>query len=157
MLTINPGLDNAASALMDCTTRVLEGMFFASVFGEVDEAGLGHGPMVVADLSFTGPLQGSLAVAASPETAHALACSFLAHNGPDDLEPHRVQETMAELANIICGATLSQIDDEGLFTLAHPRARIEAFTTRSEGAIRRFLDVGDGSLVVSLTFEDEAS
>src|SRR5947209_3655337 len=108
------------TALMDCTTRVLEDMFFASVFGEVDEADLPAGAMIVAHVKFTGPLRGALTVAAAPETAQALACSFLALDSAEDLEPPHVEETMAELANMICGATLSQLDDEGLFTLAHP-------------------------------------
>ena len=128
-------------------------MYFASVFDEVAEAGFVWEPMIGAQVSFEGPLRGDLAVAATPQTAHTLACGFLAHDSPDDLEPGRIEETLAELANMICGATLSSMDEEGLFTLAHPRVGPDAATCAvSGGGIRRLLDIGEGTLIVSLTY-----
>ena len=144
---------DAARKLVDCTTRVLESMFFASVFDEIAEAGFVWEPMIGARVSFEGPVHGDLAVAATPQTAHTLACGFLAHDSPTEVEPGRIGETLAELANMICGATLSSMDEEGLFTLAHPQAGPDAVACAvSGGGIRRLLDIGEGTLIVSLTF-----
>lgn len=146
----------AAQTLVDCASTVLESMFFTSVFGEVDEAGCAWEPMIAAQISFEGPFHGSLAVAVNPRMARTLTVDFLAIETPDELEQHRIEETMGELANMICGSTLSHMDHEGLFTLGSPCAGPDAVESAMSGpGIRRLLDIGEGALVVCLMFDPQ--
>ena len=67
----------AATALLDATSKILESMFFATVFGEAGQPSAGA-DMIGASVTFDGRLRGSLAVATDSETARTLAADFLA-------------------------------------------------------------------------------
>jgi CheY-specific phosphatase CheX len=141
--------------LVDCASAVLESMFFASVFGEVDEAAFVWEPMIAAQISFAGPFHGSLAVAATPLMARTLTADFLALDLQDAAPDERtIEDTIGELANMICGSTLSHLDHEGLFTLGSPCAGPDAVESAISGpGIRRLLDIGEGALIVCLIFD----
>ena len=143
----------AATALLDSTSKILESMFFATVFGEAGQPSAGA-DMIGASVTFDGRLRGSLAVATDSETARTLAADFLALESKDLVDRDRAQETIGELANMICGVTLSAFDDEALFALAHPASGPDAVSRAIAGdGAHWFLDIGEGTLAVCLRLE----
>ena len=145
----------SGSLLADCASQILERMFFATVFDDVSEPVIPAGPMLGALVSFTGPRHGVLAIAMESETAKTLTMDFLGLATKDGLDAEKVNDTVGELANMVCGATLSRFDDEGLFFLAHPVCGSHAVEMAISGeGVRRLLDIGEGTLAVCLKIEN---
>jgi len=144
-----------SSLLADCASQILERMFFATVSGDMSKAVIPAGARLGALVTFTGPRQGYLAIAMESETAKTLAMDFLGLASTDGLDAEKVDDTIGELANMVCGATLSRFDNEGLFSLAHPVCGSHAveMATCGEG-IHRLLDIGEGTLAVCLKVEN---
>jgi hypothetical protein len=144
----------SGSILADCASKILERMFFASVSGDAGEPIPPAGPMIGAAVSFTGPHSGSLAIAIETETAKTLAIDFLGLSSKDELDPEKIEDTIGELTNMVCGSTLSRFDDEGLFSLAHPSCGAHAVDMAMSGdGVRLLLDIGEGTLALRLKIE----
>jgi two-component system chemotaxis response regulator CheY len=109
------------SAIATATGRVLETMCFSCV-ADTSDAQLNQviTPLGVA-VHFSGTLSGHLELWASPQLASSLAMNFL---GSADDASNAATDTfmLNELANMICGATLTQLYGEGDFSLEGPIA-----------------------------------
>lgn len=145
----------SSSLLADCASKILEKMFFATVLDDSTEPVIPAGPMLGASVTFTGPRHGVLAIAVERETARTLAMDFLGLDSKDGLDPEKVDDTLGELANMVCGTTLSRFDDEGLFSLAYPVCGPHAVEMATSGdGVRRLLDIGEGTLALCLKIEN---
>src|SRR5260370_27293509 len=144
----------ARVVLCDCVTTILEKMFFACVFGESESAAISGAPLIGAWVAFDGPLRGKLAIALESDLAKTLAADFLGLSSVEELDSAKAEEIIGELANMVCGATLSRIDDDALFSLAPPVHGPEAVALAlSDCGIQQLLDIGEGALVVRLRIE----
>ncbi len=144
----------SGSMLADCASKILEKMFFATVFGDAGKAVAPAGPMLGAVVAFAGPQCGTLAIAVETETARTLAMDFLGLPSTDDVDPEKIEDTLGELANMVCGSTLSRFDDEGLFSLQHPSCGAHAVGLAMSGeGVRLLLDIGEGTLALCLKIE----
>lgn len=106
-------------ACTEATLEVLETMLFEL---PVDEAAL-SGPPPASDATatavFDGSLAGALTVAVSPECTARMASGFL---GLDEHEAGESEQRslVIELANVICGATMSRLEPEGRLRIQPP-------------------------------------
>ena len=147
------GILNAAAS------EVLETMFFTVVFGERPDpvSGTDEGcpapPLVVARLYFLGQPSGDFCVALTEPAARTIAGNFLGAEDASELAPASVAEVVCELANILCGAVLSRVDNLANFKLCHPEliSSMDLLTLESATAGATY-DLGDGLLRVRLRF-----
>src|SRR5262249_23506289 len=110
--------------------------------------------MIGASVAFDGRIGGFLAIATDTETAKTLAADFLALESRDMVDSEKAGQTMGELANMICGATLSGFDDEAIFALTQPARSSEAVSLAISGeGTHWFLDIGEGTLSICLGIE----
>jgi CheY-specific phosphatase CheX len=141
----------AEGHLMDSTRLVLERMCSmtpAPNDGLSDER---KKHLACMRVQFSGPFRGSLLMAAEDEAAELFAPAFLGVDG-EELEPGTVGAVLAEMANMICGATVSRIEPDGLFSLSSP-APFSPLPPAEDCVVELGLDCGCGGLVVQLHIE----
>jgi CheY-specific phosphatase CheX len=102
-------------------------------------------------VQFAGPLSGSLVMAAEDDVAQLLAPAFLGL-GCEEQSAEMVAAVLAEMANMICGATVSRLKPNGLFSLSSP-APLAALPASEDCAAELDLDCGCGALIVQLRVE----
>lgn len=106
-------------ACAEATLEVLETMLFEF---PVDEPGLSGPPPAgdaIATAVFDGSLAGSLTVAISAECTARLAAGFLGLD-EDEAGESEQRSLVIELANVICGATMSRLEPEGRLRIQPP-------------------------------------
>jgi CheY-specific phosphatase CheX len=124
--------------------RVLETMCFSAVLGPFESSEAQPRLELAAGVEFTGASSGSVLIGCSPAGARALAASFL---GEAEVSGQQVEEFVAELANMVCGAIVSNLDGAGQYALAPPRALSPAALTASAG-VRCDFEIEEGVLSV---------
>ncbi len=140
--------DNLASILLDCTDQVMSTMFFTGICDEIPAEQLPLERVLTSTVRFEGPLNGTFKIAVSEGPALTLATDFYGADSPVDQEA--VESVIGELGNILCGAVLSRVDPNGLFTLDTPE--LDAEVLRPVGLTRCFV-LTYGIVGVSLRFE----
>jgi len=114
-------MPDAAETLGAVAERLLETMFFSAV---LEHGGSGPAfPRYSAQVTFCGSRSGTLRVCASEQTATALAASFL---GEPEVTAVQAASVIGELANILCGSLLGNLDRTGRFTIGAPQVAGEA-------------------------------
>jgi hypothetical protein len=124
--------------LLEVTSQTLEEAAF--VFAEPAVALLPWPDEIVeADLSFSGPKDGRMLLAAPPELARELAASLMGTDVDDPLVQAEGVEAIGEMLNIICGALLEAwFGADTVCRLESPKVQVVAkddFRRRWEGAI----------------------
>jgi hypothetical protein len=106
-----------ATILCSAMDRVLEEMYFCvgswTGPGPLDSSAIG------ARLTFTGAIRGEFRVLATPRLATQLAADFLAIDSSEITDAQAVA-LVSELANVACGATLSDWMPDGDFNFSVP-------------------------------------
>ena len=119
-LTVHDSTEIAV-AVEQSVSGVLETMFFTGIFGPADpEAAWPEGSVHVR-ITFSGDCNGEFSLRLSEEAIRELAAAFL---GVDLTEatPEGLAEVSAELANMICGSTLSGLPGIDNLKLSSPYA-----------------------------------
>ena len=132
------------SALRESAEQVLATMFFAVVVGDAPVEVATAAPLVRVRVSFSGPLAGTFYAAISESEASVLATDFY---GQDTVQPEAVYPAICELANMVCGSTLSRIEPESLFSLSPPEPADKTFAP--DGVVLCF-ELPDGWLTFSI-------
>lgn len=101
--------------------QVLETMFFLAP--EETEGKQGPKEQVTAYLAFHGACAGNFRLQLSPSLAHYIACNFVGALDPSEVSQPQAEAVIGELANMICGATLSKAAPHALFALGTPELR----------------------------------
>jgi CheY-specific phosphatase CheX len=135
--------------LCEAARQVLETMFFTSIMGERKLPP--GGPLLEPRVSFGGDPSGSFGLKLSAGAARAIAANFLGVEDDSELTSAQVGEVACELANMICGAMLSQVESGSTFQISHPRL-VEAQDAPG-GAVERFFDLDNGALGVWVRFD----
>jgi hypothetical protein len=145
----------AQSHFLKAAERVLETMFFESLCGEpVEQAPPPRASM--ARVAFRGSQMGWLEVALDLDSVGDLAANFL---GLDEAPtPAETASTLAELANMFCGAFLSLHDPRGSFEIGSPHVTTEcgADYAPATGILSRWhrMPIGAGSVYWRLFWDD---
>src|SRR5262249_49805087 len=103
--------------MVEAVTAVLETMCFAMVSPEeaVENAeSLAAALLTYVQVSFSGARRGRFILASSRDAARVLAPDFLGLDPGEEPSDSGVEEVLAELANMICGATLSRLDPQAI-------------------------------------------
>ncbi|HEX4228743.1 MAG TPA: chemotaxis protein CheX [Bryobacteraceae bacterium] len=106
-------------SLSQSVLDVLESMCFTMVDGPAEPPGEDFVPRIEVELSFSGARRGDFWLSFPGQTSVEIAAAFSGSECPDD---EKIADVMSELANIMCGATLSRIPENGLFDLDSPVA-----------------------------------
>ena len=100
----------------------------AFMFGEVaekDDMPPVEGESIQARMAFTGPMSGSLLVAAPVEMCPVIAANVLGMEPDDENVQTRATDALKELLNVICGNALTAIAGEDpIFDLTVPEASL---------------------------------
>jgi CheY-specific phosphatase CheX len=140
------------AALSTAVADVLESMFFLEAVGEAAEPPP-EAETVTAHLTFEGEPPGCFRMRLARSAASAIAADFLGEDC-ESLTPKQSTEVTLELANMICGATLSQIESGASFRLGTPEIVTgEAGGQGSVEETRYTVETGSGRLTVAIRME----
>jgi len=144
--------------LREAAQFVLETMFFA----ESEPVAAPDNPQpgqIFVWISFQGQRRGMLAIGMPESHARALAGSFEGLPDPNGISMEIVDQVAAELANMICGATLTRLDHDGLFTLNSPSLTRDLPAALEPLASECWLQIaymGDGLMHLALALENRS-
>jgi CheY-specific phosphatase CheX len=130
--------------------QVLETMFFTSIMGERRDPP--DDPALEALVSFEGEPQGSFGLKLSASAARAIAANFLGVEDEAELTDSQIGEVACELANMICGTMLSQVESGSTFNISHPRLAAPGDANGLAGRTERSFDLDNGALGLWVSF-----
>ena len=113
--------DDLRQVLLKVASHVFEKSAFMGVLpGE--EIDLPEGlPKLVASISFSGPQNGRLILAVSPEILLPLVTSMLGTDGTEEIREESKKDALLEVLNMVCGNVLIDIfGNEPVFRLQPP-------------------------------------
>ena len=145
------------TALAASVEEVLETMCFAGVVasaeGNVPLEADGGSPAITAALHFEGSPSGEFRVGVPVKLARLVGAGFLGRE-ETDVSDSQAEEVVCELANIICGSVLSRLESKEALRITHPELTPPEQGVSFEGVgARRWFDLGDGILAVSLELQ----
>lgn len=137
----------------ETVSSVLETMFFTAPIDFAD--GDAESDAVESRVSFRGRPSGVFHLRVSASGARLLAAGFLGQD-EDDLSEAQTVQVVCELANMLCGASLSQIESDQIFDLGAPEpvppgTLLEA--CQDSTAARQSFELESGILTVALHLE----
>jgi CheY-specific phosphatase CheX len=133
---------------------VLETMCFFGVLGDADSINSTE-EQITAKVLFRGDAAGEFRATLDYSAAWSIAANFMGEE-PLDVELAHMQAVICELANMICGAVLSNYRKDGLFQLSTPEiAGCEE--SQSPQEVSRVFELESGSMKVSITLENSGA
>jgi len=146
--------ERTAESLRAAAAEVFELMFFVA---SEDAAPVKSWDrvMILAQVEFQGQWSGRCAVEMPESLARTITGNFTAAPDPEEVHVDVMIETMCELANMICGSTITRMRCPGIVTLSPPHLIEEWPRPKREAhAAEQWLDAGEG--LVHIRFEAEA-
>ena len=137
--------------LSDSAADVLEIMFFTAPRGD-SEPDNSTGPLILARLSFNGKPPGRFGVRIPLETARKIAASFLGVE-EDAVTETQIGEVICELANMLCGSTLSRLEKDCRFELSQPEMEPSETVRPTDATAYRAFQLEEGPLAVWLQLD----
>ncbi len=153
MQEAKPERAEVRQALEEAVLEVLETMCFEFPIDEPSAGGFSGEGAVQAVARFEGSARGALRVALAGEAPRRLAAAFLGleEAGVGEQE---VLQMASELANMLCGATLSRLEPHGRLRIAPPEADWGGEPCGG-GCWLRF-PLEQGEVAVTLNWEEES-
>ena len=149
--------------LSESTQKSLETMFFAIPDGVSTNPERPHGQLISVSLTFQGTPPGRFGLLVSERLARTLAGNFMGSEDMEELRPDEVGGVMGELANMLCGVALSDLQSQTNFELSTPVAKhigaeetAPDFSGRGDALGSPFVcrfEFPEGALVQFLAFE----
>jgi CheY-specific phosphatase CheX len=145
--------EQIAVALGDAAQTVLETMFFMMAEGEAEPMFAPDADLMRTAMTFNGHWTGTFEVRTPVACAHMIAQSFV--GADDEMTPENVSEVMCELANMVCGSTLSNLANDRIFDLSKPQvcAAEEHVATANAVKVAKGLDLGGGVVAFAMSIE----
>jgi CheY-specific phosphatase CheX len=143
-------------ALHEAMKEVLERMCFIEVLDDSDPGAWDANPVIQAWLTFDGAPPGRFALRVTTAAAYSISADFL---GMDEAEVpgQQVGAVICELANMICGSVLSQVESTATFRLGPPQiGPAECRASRHAHTTIHSVRIANGVLTASLTTESPA-
>ena len=131
-MPIDHALSEAGQTLEQAAQSVLETMFFVEV-EPAPPPEIAPAEQVCVEVHFRGKWSGRLSMSLPAACARDLAGCFEGILDAEQVSRQSVDQVASELANMICGVTLTRLDRHGLFLLETPVVTPE-FSTASSGA-----------------------
>ena len=127
---------------------VLGTMFFTDPISAPDIA-IENG--LRATLDFRGAPPGRFELLISSSAAREIAANFLG-SGPDEISGEQVEDVVREMANMLCGSVLSQLECDSTFDLSAPQivSDVPSETGLASEAYRRAFQLETGGIALCL-------
>ena len=151
--TVCPSNEDAGlgAAIERVAAQVLETMFFTEVVvSECEHRWLRSA--FSARVAFEGSHFGEIVLSASLAAARSISSGFLGVD-PEEMTAAQRDQVILELANITCGAVLSNLWPESRLSLSSPELAGEHLP---EGAVHRCFALPEGKLAVSIRLRSSA-
>ncbi len=143
----------AVSVLGTSAAEVLETMFFTTTLGSPEPSCNASPRALTARVRFAGAPSGVFTLVIDKAAARGIAGNFLGVDDDSGLSGEDVEDTVRELANIICGSVLSRMEATALFDIESPEILPAAEPLPSGAAGKCRLGVDGGSVTLLLEFE----
>ena len=153
--------EQIANVLGDAAQTVLETMFFTMAEGETEPVFPPEIRLIRVTLDFSGEWPGTFDLRTPIHCARAIAESFAGLEATEEeMSAEKVGEVLCELANMVCGSTLSRLASGKIFDLGVPRLldggeTLEAAVPNAI-TVSRGLNLGDGILALAMAIEGVA-
>lgn len=144
-------LETSTDVMADAAREIFETMFFLSA--EDCSPAQDWAEPIVAEVAFSGAEGGRFEVQIEQPLAQELAAGFCGVMDPSEMPADAVPQVVCELANMICGATLSRMEPDALFNLEAPRLLENSGASEQDAQLIRWLDSGQGLIRLSLSWE----
>ena len=139
--------DTVRDAMGQAASNVLETMFFTMPEGDAAPELIAPQETLCATVHFSGEWAGDFAVEAPLLAAREIAANFSGAIDPSEVSEAQVSEVLSELANMVCGSTLSILDRDCLFDLGAPQVSTHVQAAAVPATVRA-LDLGNGTAIV---------
>ena len=147
-------IEQIASKLRDAANSVLEMMFMAPVLADQEFPPANVVDPILVGLEFVGQARGTFTLAISATTAERLALNFMCMSPEEHLDRQPVIEVLGELANMLCGHFLGQLNFHETFRLSSPtELSIETFAPKGH-TYQRTVHLGQGSVSMQVAVEE---
>ena len=146
--------EQMASRLRHAASSVLERMFMAPVLADQEFPPPDVASPILVELEFHGQVAGIFALAVADETARKLALGFMGL-GPDEaLDRKTVIEVLGELANMLCGHFLGQLQYHDTFRLSTPKEVTLADHKSKRHSYQRTVHLDHGALSMEVAVQE---
>jgi len=145
------------SLIPTCCAEVLDAMYFTTLLGSHTLAAIpkaSHGGSLSYSLRFEGHISGRFGLYLEEGTARTLAANFLAED-EGTLSCPQIGEVAGELANMLCGSVMSQVEGDRKFILSHPQAGPFAPSDGLDDLLVSGLDTDCGPLTIWISVEGD--
>ena len=144
--------EQIASKLREAANSVLEMMFMAPVLADQEFPPPNVLNLMLVGLEFEGQARGTFTLAISATTAQRLALNFMGMSPEEHLDRQPVIEVLGELANMLCGHFLGQLNFHESFRLSSPiELSLESFAPQGHTYQRTvYLEQGSVSMQVAV-------
>jgi CheY-specific phosphatase CheX len=147
--------EQMASKLRHAASTVLEMMFMAPVLADQEFPPAGVVNPILVGLKFEGEVRGTFALAVAAQTAQKLALSFMGMDPSERLERQAVIEVLGELANMLCGHVLGQLQYHDTFRLSSPKeVTLEQLTPSQGHTYQRTVHLDHGALSMQVVVQE---
>ena len=154
-------IDAVRQLLSESAQHALETMFFTMPDRISTELERPTRELVAASVAFHGAPPGRFGIVVSASVATSIAANFLGCEDDAKLPRAQVSGVIGELANIICGTMLSELQSDANFDIGVPTTSCAGasepgpdFLSGSPAAVR--FDLPGGAMVLSFAFEERA-
>lgn len=141
-----------AAVLLASAEEVLETMFFCSILGSTT------GPVpvesITAKLRFDGIPSGTLTIVLSRSAVREMSSTFLGIEANLATE-NQFDQVVGELANVICGNTLSRVALGKTFNLTHPEIIRGSHPSPVDASTGIGLEIENGFFAAFFNFDSE--
>jgi hypothetical protein len=151
--------DAVHKLLSESAAATLETMFFAAPDQVSMDPRRPAGELLAVRLTFQGAPPGWFGLVASEPVARTLAANFIGCEDGASLLPTQVSAVIGELANIMCGSVLSELESDANFDLNEPETTHAGaadagpdFAAGSPSTCR--FEFPEGALVFFFAFEE---
>ena len=147
--------DQIALKLRHSAHSVLEMMFMAPVLADQEFPPPNVVGPILVGLDFEGQVKGHFTLAGSTETAKKLSNSFVGVDADEPVDRQTMIEVLGELANMLCGHFLGQLNYHETFRLSTPRELTLEELLPMPHTFQRTVHLDQGALSMQVAVEDE--
>ena len=152
-------IEAVSELLSESAQNALETMFFTTPDRISTERARPGGELIAASQTFHGAPPGRFGIVVSAPAATTIAASFLGSEDDAKLPLSQVSAVIGELANIICGTMLSELQPDANFDLSEPATSYAGasepapdFLSGSPAVVR--FELPGGAIILSFAFEE---
>ena len=141
------------SKLRHAAKSVLEMMFMAPVLADQEFPPRDVVDPILVGLEFVGEAKGAFTLAVGAATAELLALNFMGMQPGEHLDRQPVIEVLGEMANMLCGHLLGQLNYHDTFRLSSPVELSLAWVAPKGHTYQRTVHLEQGALSIQVAVE----